>query len=229
MQDRRNRQRSLGVAMVALLVAGVVTACTNPAAQQMPPVSKAADSPVPAKDPGSLATGAPFALPPTEPHYIVVEQGQSLNRIAHSHHVTPAALAVANQLQPPYKLKVGLRLVLPRSGPPPIQQANASSAAPPAPALPVPTPPASPGKNLTTAATAPPPVPPTASSPDGPTKESAAPPTPQLQTQAASVLPRAPSVLPPRNPAAALPLPGEPAMWPSGGPIVNTTGEGPTN
>ena len=208
MQNHRNRQRSSGAAVTALIMTGLATGCVNQATEPAAPVSQAADSPVAAKAPGSLTTGGPVARVLSKPHYIVVEHGQSLNGIAYSHHVTPAALAAANHLPPPYKLKIGSRLALPNSGPPPLQQANVSGASPPAPLQP-PTPPASPEKNQTTAATAPQPVPPSAVPPDGPPKESAAAQPLQAQALAAPVLPRAPPVLPPRNPAAALPLPGE--------------------
>jgi hypothetical protein len=92
---QRNCQCSIGAAVIALVIAGLVTACTNPAMQPTPPVSQAADSLVPAKDTGSLAT-SPVARPPSKPHHIVVEHGQSLNGIAHSHHVAATALAAAN-------------------------------------------------------------------------------------------------------------------------------------
>jgi LysM repeat protein len=200
LQDQRNHQRGIAAAVTALIITGFVTACANPTLS----VSQAADSPIPPKDTGSLATGVPVAPPPSKLHYVVVEQGQSLNGIAHSHHLTPAALAAANRLQPPYKLKVGLRLVLPNSGPPPIQQANASSAPPPTPS-PSPTLPSSPQPVPPSVARTLPNIAPL----DGPPKESAAPQPPQTQALAAPVLPRAPPVLAPRNPAAALPLPGE--------------------
>jgi len=226
LHDQETRQRSIGAAVVALFVAALVTACTNTATGPEAAVSQAADSPAPAKAPGLPSAGGPVAQPPAEPHYIVVEQGQSLNRIAHAHHVAPGALAAANQLQPPYKLKVGLRLVLPSSGRPPLQQANASSV--PTSPPPSPTPPSSPPKSESTAAMAPL-VPVSAAPLDGPAQESAAAPPPQMQAQATPISSHAPSVLPPRNPAAALPLPGEPAAWPSGGPVVNKSGESPTN
>ena len=215
MQDSKNRQRSVGVAVIALFVLGLVTGCANPA---MGPVSQSTDSPIPPKDKGMLAVGMPVVQSPVRPDYIIVEHGQSLNRIAHAHHVTPAALAAANHLEPPYKLKVGSKLILPDSGPPTIQQANAANA----PRSPTPT--SLPPKSEKAAATPPQPVPPAASPLDGAPKDNVVPP----QAQAALVLPGAPPVLPPRNPAAALPLPGEPAMWPSRGPVVSK-GEGPTN
>jgi LysM repeat protein len=145
----------------------------------MPPVSKIADSPIFRKDTGSAVTGVPIARSPLKPQFIVVEHGQSLRGIAHSHHVTPDALATANHLQPPYKLKVGSRLVLPNSGSPPVQQLSVAHASPDIVAL------------------------------NGPQKESPPPQPSQTQALVATVLPKAPPVLAPRNPAAALPLPGE--------------------
>ena len=198
MQDRRNRWRGITAVLIALFAAGLATGCADQATQ----VSQANDSPVSSKGTGLAVTGVP-APPPSKPHDLVVEHGQSLNGIAHFHHVTPAALAAANHLQPPYKLKVGSRLVLPDTGPPPLQEVNAASA-PHATPLPPSTPPSAPA-----AAAAPQPVPPSAAPINGPPKESAAAQQLQAPTPAPAVLPWAPPVLPPRNPAAALPLPGE--------------------
>ena len=220
MQDPRNRQRSIGFSVVTLLIAGLITACTNPA---MGPISQTTDSPNPPKDKGLLALGMPVVQSPGRPDYIVVEHGQSLNRIAHAHHVTPAALAAANHLEPPYKLRVGSKLILPGAGPPTIQQANAAS-------LPrSPTPTSSPPKGESTAATAPQPVPPAAAPVDRRSTESAAPQPLQMQAQAAPLVATAPPVMPPRNPAAALPLPGEPLIWPTDGRPAKKMSEGPTN
>jgi LysM repeat protein len=179
LQDRKVRRQNSAVAVLALIITGLVAACANQATEPAPPASQLADSPVFRNDSGSFVTGVPVASAPVKPHYIVVEHGQSLRGIAHSHHVTPDALASANHLQPPYKLKAGSRLVLPNSGPPPVQQLTVSRAAPEIVAL------------------------------NAPQPESAAPQPPQTQALVAPVLPKAPPVLAPRNPAAALPLPGE--------------------
>ena len=198
LQDQRNRQRSVSATVGALLIAGLVTACTDVAKE---PTSPVADSPIPVKGTGSLVSDAPVAPRPSRPHSIVVEQGQSLDRIARSHHVTPAALAAANHLQPPYKIKVGLRLVLPDSGSPPFRQANAMSDSP-APSFIRPS-------SQPAAAAVSPPAQPSAAPLNGPPNESAAPQSSPVDAQIPPLLPRAPPVLPPRNPAAALPLPGE--------------------
>jgi LysM repeat protein len=43
---------------------------------------------------------------------ITVAQGQSLGRIAETYHVPKRVIIAANQLQPPYELKAGSRLVI---------------------------------------------------------------------------------------------------------------------
>ena len=48
-----------------------------------------------------------------EPRYITVSEGQSLIRIAHANHVSAKAIAVANHLEPPYRLKIGSQLLMP--------------------------------------------------------------------------------------------------------------------
>jgi LysM repeat protein len=151
------------------------------------------------------------------PRYITILEGQSLSRIGRANHLSISALAAANHLERPYKLKAGSQLILPNSAPPPIQQAKTSRPLPPA-SLRSPTSPRSP-KQIQTVATATQEVPPSALGVlpdivpvDGPPKEIVAPQPPQKQAQAQPVLttlPKVPPVLPPRNPAAALPLPGE--------------------
>lgn len=67
--------------------------------------------------PGGAAVGAgPVARPAAAApryHYIVVQPGQSLGRIAEAHHVAMHAIIAANQLTPPYELKAGARLAIP--------------------------------------------------------------------------------------------------------------------
>jgi LysM repeat protein len=48
-----------------------------------------------------------------EPRYITVAEGQSLIRIAHANHVSAKAVAVANHLERPYRLKIGSQLLMP--------------------------------------------------------------------------------------------------------------------
>jgi murein DD-endopeptidase MepM/ murein hydrolase activator NlpD len=118
--------------------------------------------------------------PPTQRH-IVVERGQTLGGIAHAYHVREAEIIAANHLKPPYELKSGIRLVIP-------DRAAAG--------MPVPIPSTAAAPRVATAT----PLLPPAAHPmpdvvplDGPAPKGAAP---------------AP-VVAPRNPAAALPRPGE--------------------
>ena len=53
-----------------------------------------------------------------EPRYVTIEEGQTLIRIAHANHVLASAIAAANQLEPPYPLKAGSRLLIPDPNPP---------------------------------------------------------------------------------------------------------------
>ena len=55
----------------------------------------------------------PEPAPIHEPRYITVSEGQSLIRIAHANHISAKALAAANRLEPPYRLKTGSQLLMP--------------------------------------------------------------------------------------------------------------------
>jgi LysM repeat protein len=48
-----------------------------------------------------------------ESRYVTVVEGQSLIRIAHANHISAKAIAAANHLEPPYRLKVGSQLLIP--------------------------------------------------------------------------------------------------------------------
>src|ERR1700756_344553 len=48
------------------------------------------------------------------PKHIVVRAGQSVSRIAAEYGVPRRAIIAANHLEPPYKLKIGQQLVIPR-------------------------------------------------------------------------------------------------------------------
>jgi hypothetical protein len=67
-----------------------------------------------------LPESAPGRLPQStlgrEPRYITVSEGQSLIRIAHANHVSAKAIAAANHLEPPYRLKIGSQLLMPDPG-----------------------------------------------------------------------------------------------------------------
>jgi LysM repeat protein len=61
----------------------------------------------------------PMSNKPPQPgprsRYVTVAEGQSLIRIAHANHVSAKAIAAANHLEPPYRLKVGSQLLIPES------------------------------------------------------------------------------------------------------------------
>jgi LysM repeat protein len=82
----------LGIFRTALIVGcGLVAAC----AERSPPVAPA----------------APPAA--TKQIYVVVERGQSLDQIAQTYRVGKDDIIAANQLKPPYRLKLGTVLAIP--------------------------------------------------------------------------------------------------------------------
>jgi LysM repeat protein len=66
-----------------------------------------AEKPPPETPPPPVAK--PAAI---ETIHVVVQRGQSLGRIAQSYHVTKQDIISANNLQPPYRLKVGMVLTI---------------------------------------------------------------------------------------------------------------------
>jgi LysM repeat protein len=192
MRENQNWRRGIVQAAISLIL-GLVTACV---AEPTTPVSSNGDSsPVVPNVESSIVAGAPAASVQHKPRYIIIAHGQTLDRIARHNHVSPAALAAANQLDPPYKLKAGSQLLVPDSELPADHQTHMSSAAPlVAPQTPVPTP-ASPKAESAVPIAAPmPPPTPAAIEPTQPTQPTSS---------------GAPAVLPPRYAPAALPLPGE--------------------
>ena len=189
MKEKRDRGRGIAHVVAVSLLLGILSACVDQPIQPTPPVSTGEASPVISNSTSSVA-GAPASRP--QPRYIVVEHGQTLDKVAHSLHVSPTALAAANRLKPPYKIKIGSPLLIPDDAPPPIQQVSASrdtpSVAPPTPLA------SSEGQQKQATAAPPPPA------------QVAEP----VQTPPAPLTSGgAPAVVAVRNPAAALPLPGE--------------------
>lgn len=197
MQQHSDRRRGIARVVAMAILAGMVGACADQTG-----------TPAPVYMMGGPTTGAAAPAPAPvrrEARQVTVQRGQTLNAIARDHHVKPAAIVAANQLKPPYKLKAGSRLIIPDSDALPAQMAAPAPGAPQVAAAPLPPPPSSAAKAL-------PDIVPL----DGPPpKETAAAPVqskqaalaPATSTTAATGNP--PPVLPPRNPAAALPLPGE--------------------
>jgi LysM repeat protein len=96
---------------VAVLCAVFVAACE---AQAPAPAVSSDTAPTALAEAPSSAAGA-------KPQQIVVEEGQSVSRVAAKYRVTKAAIIAANHLVPPYKIKTGQTLVIPgSSGPAPV-------------------------------------------------------------------------------------------------------------
>ena len=99
------RELSIGSLVACLLLLG---SCA-------PPERVGTSSPAAVTPP--IATAAPLKQSPGHPPgrslRITVKPGQSLGRIAEYYHVPTRAIIAANQLQPPYELKVGSQLVIP--------------------------------------------------------------------------------------------------------------------
>jgi LysM repeat protein len=108
-------------------------AAMAPAAGQPPapsPGQPLSSAPAPIQEATTLAAAqSPVPAPSVEhePRYITIGEGQTLIRIAHANHVPAAAIAAANQLEPPYPLKAGSQLLIPDTKPPADQDVQASN------------------------------------------------------------------------------------------------------
>ena len=67
-------------------------------------------------------------MPAVKQIYVVVERGQSLDRIAQMYRVAKQDIIAANQLKPPYELKPGTVLAMPASPAQPLKDATAGQA-----------------------------------------------------------------------------------------------------
>jgi murein DD-endopeptidase MepM/ murein hydrolase activator NlpD len=118
---RSNRGFSAAPGVIAIL--GLLAACAPVVRGPAPVVYGGAYS-------GAHGPTAPGALPSSPlPASVVVQPGQSLSIIAHTYHLAWPALAAANHLSPPYRVKPGQRLIIPASGayaaaPPPLAVAS---------------------------------------------------------------------------------------------------------
>src|SRR5271170_2047239 len=102
-------QNRLLLAAAALAAIGFVAACEAPTATVSNGVAPEAAAPGP-----DTPKEAPVA------RQIVVEAGQSLSRIAAKYGTPQRAIIAANNLTPPYNLKIGQQLLIPSAdGPPP--------------------------------------------------------------------------------------------------------------
>jgi LysM repeat protein len=108
------RTRILAAA-AAIAVLGFLAACQ---------VEPAASSDV--AEPGP-DTPQQASVAKSEAQRIVVQAGQSLSRIAAAHGVSQRAIIAANDLTPPYKIKIGQQLLIPDTDAPPPAPAVADS------------------------------------------------------------------------------------------------------
>jgi LysM repeat protein len=72
--------------------------------------------------PAPRAPAAAPAAPAASQIYVVVERGQSLDRIAQAYRVTKQDIIAANNLKPPYALKPGTVLQMPLTAVQPAKQ-----------------------------------------------------------------------------------------------------------
>jgi LysM repeat protein len=135
-------------AAATIAAIGFVTACEAPTPTVLNDV--APDVAAPSSDTPKQASVAK-----RQTRKIVVEAGQSLSRIAVKYHVPQRTIIAANDLTPPYKIKIGQHLRVPGAGGPPAAPAVVGSSPPEIIPLDRPAPPAPPA----TAATASPPPP----------------------------------------------------------------------
>jgi LysM repeat protein len=142
-------------AAVAIAAFGLVAAC-----EAVPPTPTASNGAAPdiAAPTPDIPKEAPVA------RHIVVRAGQSLSRIAVEYGMPQRAIIAANDLTPPYKIKIGQQLLIPSADEPPPAPAAAES--PPPEIIPLDRPalpgPAAPPPTTVTASPPPPPVVPAA-------------------------------------------------------------------
>src|SRR5947209_2332802 len=113
----KQRYDRLGMfrAATAAALASLLAACASGSSDPAPVVMKGA---------GPAEASVTTAPQRTADRYIVVRPGQQLGRIAEAYRVPKRTIIAANHLQPPYKLAMGQRLLIPGSGttaPPPQQ------------------------------------------------------------------------------------------------------------
>src|SRR5437764_7229506 len=115
MGGRTQVQNRILRAAVAIAAIGLVAACQ--AEPPSPTVLNEVAPDVAAPTP-NIAKQAPVAK--REARQIVVHAGQSVSRIAAEYGKSRRTIIAANDLTPPYKIKIGQQLVIPSTdGPPP--------------------------------------------------------------------------------------------------------------
>jgi murein DD-endopeptidase MepM/ murein hydrolase activator NlpD len=234
----KTHRRALGRAVTLVLAATALAACADQQSGPAPVFMKGSAAALPAP------MASPYAAAPRPApsgRTVTVKPGQTLNGVARDYHVRPSMIVAANDLKPPYELKAGSRLMIPEhSEAPPAHSAVAAAAPTPIPSSvppPTPMPPAHAANLMPAHSAAPAPAKPVEPLPtakaDADVIPLDTPPPKQLQAAAGmppqpvapATAPGAPPVVAPRNPAAALPLPGEPAVdWNSADAVQGMTG-----
>src|SRR5712691_6541197 len=110
-------------AVAAIAAIGFVAACEAPTTTVL--IDVAPDVAAPSPD---TPKQAPVAK--RQAQRIVVQAGQSVSRIAAKYGMKRRAIIAANDLTPPYKIKIGQQLVIPSAGGPPPAPAVAGSPPP---------------------------------------------------------------------------------------------------
>jgi LysM repeat protein len=188
-------------AAAALAVVGFVAACAAPTPTAVNGVAPEVAAP----------SQAPVAT--REAQRIVVERGQSVSRLAAKYGMAQRAIIAANNLTPPYKIKIGQHLLIPSAGGPAPAVAVAGSPSPEIipldrPALPGST---APPRTAAAASPAPPPVAPAPATTGGPPAASGSAGLPAPATTAAAAAPT-PIPGPPPPPGITCPS-GTIGMW----------------
>jgi LysM repeat protein len=93
-----------GVGAVLVACSGLLTACIQ---------APSGPAPVTTSVPQRPSLPAAAGLPSAPRRSILVKPGQTLGGIAETFHIPARAIIAANNLMPPYELKVGQRLVIP--------------------------------------------------------------------------------------------------------------------
>ncbi|TMJ62733.1 MAG: M23 family metallopeptidase [Alphaproteobacteria bacterium] len=225
MAKNRIGRHGLHGAVAVVTVCGLAVACSGIPADPAPVFMKggapgiAAAGPEPAFPVSRQITSMPrpAAAMPRETRQVTVQRGMSVGSLAGEYHVSKQAIIAANHLEPPYKIKLGFRLIIPGTAASPVQQAMVPAPTPdviplddpPAPRasapLPVAPPPAATLSAPRPPAPLPPPAPVAALRPPSPAPQPApapaAAPMPQSSPQLAA--PSKPIAFPPREPSAA--------------------------
>ena len=79
---------------------------------------------------GPMAHTAAPAVPAEKQIYVIVQRGQSLDRIAREYRVAKQEIIAANHLKPPFQVKPGAVLVIPLGAAQLSKEATQSKAAP---------------------------------------------------------------------------------------------------